>query len=105
MEGFAQAQGPAGVPELPKVTGLIWCLAGKLKEWGLILYGTAEHPHHTFLKPELLEDEEDYTGNDQEEKAGLLSLLFLGNSHQCHVHQWGCSWWGCGCTSSFAGKS
>uniref|UniRef100_A0A8C0WH89 P/Homo B domain-containing protein n=1 Tax=Castor canadensis TaxID=51338 RepID=A0A8C0WH89_CASCN len=47
---------------------------GKLKEWGLILYGTAEHPHHTFLKPELLEDEEDYTGNDQEEKAGLLSV-------------------------------
>uniref|UniRef100_A0A8C0WGW2 Proprotein convertase subtilisin/kexin type 6 n=1 Tax=Castor canadensis TaxID=51338 RepID=A0A8C0WGW2_CASCN len=45
---------------------------GKLKEWGLILYGTAEHPHHTFLKPELLEDEEDYTAPPSHGSPNIL---------------------------------
>lgn len=66
------------------------CLPGKLKEWSLILYGTAEHPHNTFgshqsrsrmlelstpeLEPpiatlapsqaEVPKDEEDYAGNN-----------------------------------------
>lgn len=69
---------------------VVWCLLGKLKEWTLILYGTAEHPYHTFsshqsrsrmlelsvpeseppkaagspAQAEIPEDEEDYTGNE-----------------------------------------
>lgn len=74
----------------------VWCLAGKLKEWSLVLYGTAEHPYNTFsahqsrsrmlelsapvpeppkaaLSPsqaEVPEDEEDYTGNGPAARAG-----------------------------------
>lgn len=66
------------------------CLPGKLKEWSLVLYGTAEHPYGAFgshqsrsrmlelptpeLQPptatlslsqaKVPEDEEDYAGND-----------------------------------------
>nr|XP_045251997.1 proprotein convertase subtilisin/kexin type 6 isoform X2 [Macaca fascicularis] len=71
---------------------------GKLKEWSLILYGTAEHPYHTFsahqsrsrmleltapeLEPpkaalspsqmEVPEDEEDYTAHSTPGSANIL---------------------------------
>ena len=74
------------------------CLAGKLKEWSLILYGTAEHPYNTFTThqsrsrmlelstPDLVppkaslspsqaeapEDEEDYTGKGPESQGHSL---------------------------------
>lgn len=86
-----------------------WCLPGKLKEWTLILYGTAEHPYNSFsshqsrsrmlelsapeLEPpkaavspsqaEVPEDEEDYTGNEPEARGGgepLRVPAFHGSS-------------------------
>ncbi|PNI43262.1 PCSK6 isoform 2, partial [Pan troglodytes] len=71
---------------------------GKLKEWSLILYGTVEHPYHTFsahqsrsrmlelsapeLEPpkaalspsqvEVPEDEEDYTAQSTPGSANIL---------------------------------